>query len=38
MKLFTAVRAGVKGRVVTVLAVDGELVAAEQPLFVIAPE
>jgi len=38
MKLFTAVRAGAAGRVVEVLAGDGELVAADQPLFVIAPE
>ena len=38
MKLFTAVRAGVEGRIVEVLAGDGELVAADQPLFVIAPE
>lgn len=35
MKLFTAVRAGVAGKVTEVLASDGELVAAGQPLFVI---
>lgn len=35
MKLFTALRAGVAGMVVDVLASDGELVAADQPLFVI---
>ena len=38
MKLFTAVRAGVAGKVGEVLASDGELVAADQPLFVILPE
>lgn len=37
MKLFTAVRAGVDGVVHAVLATDGEMVAAEQPLFVIVP-
>jgi acetyl-CoA carboxylase biotin carboxyl carrier protein len=35
MKLFTAVRAGVAGRVARVLARDGELVQAGQPLFAI---
>ncbi|MES2492911.1 MAG: biotin/lipoyl-containing protein [Pseudomonadota bacterium] len=35
MKLFTAVRAGVAGKVSQVLASDGELVSAGQPLFVI---
>jgi acetyl-CoA carboxylase biotin carboxyl carrier protein len=35
MKLFTTVRAGIAGTVTQVLAEDGELVAAEQPLFVI---
>ena len=35
MKLFTAVRAGVAGKISEVLASDGELVAAGQPLFVI---
>lgn len=38
MKLFTAVRAGVAGKVVQVLASDGDLVSAGQPLFVIQPE
>jgi acetyl-CoA carboxylase biotin carboxyl carrier protein len=38
MKLFTAVRAGAAGRVVEVLAGDGDMVIADQPLFVIAPE
>jgi len=38
MKLFTAVRADVAGKVGEVLASDGELVAADQPLFVILPE
>lgn len=37
MKLFTAVRAGTAGKVSQVLAGDGELVAAGQPLFVITP-
>ena len=37
MKLFTAVRAGAAGRIVQVLANDGEMVEAGQPLFVIAP-
>ena len=36
MKLFTTVRAGVAGTITQVLASDGELVAADQPLFVIA--
>lgn len=36
MKLFTTVRAGVAGKITHVLAKDGELVAADQPLFVIA--
>lgn len=36
MKLFTTVRAGVAGKITHVLASDGELVAADQPLFVIA--
>jgi len=38
MKLFTAVRAGAAGKVVQVLASDGDLVLAGQPLFVIQPE
>lgn len=37
MKLFTAVRAGAAGRIHAVLAKDGELVQADQPLFVIEP-
>ena len=37
MKLFTAVRAGVAGTVVQVLASDGELVSADQPLFAVMP-
>lgn len=37
MKLFTAVRAGVSGRVVRILAGDGELVQAGQPLFAVMP-
>ncbi|MEO0033407.1 MAG: hypothetical protein RIS94_3165, partial [Pseudomonadota bacterium] len=35
MKLFTAVRAGVAGTVVAILASDGELVQAGQPLFAV---
>lgn len=35
MKLFTAVRAGVAGTITQVLAADGDLVSADQPLFVI---
>ncbi len=38
MKLFTAVRAGVAGTVAKVLATDGAMVEAGQPLFAIAPE
>jgi acetyl-CoA carboxylase biotin carboxyl carrier protein len=37
MKLFTAVRAGVAGKVVQVLASDGDLVSADQPLFAVMP-
>ena len=37
MKLFTAVRAGVAGKVVQVMASDGELVVADQPLFAVMP-
>lgn len=37
MKLFTAVRAGTAGKVVQVMANDGELVAADQPLFAVMP-
>jgi len=37
MKLFTAVRAGVAGKVVQILASDGELVSADQPLFAVMP-
>jgi acetyl-CoA carboxylase biotin carboxyl carrier protein len=35
MKLFTAVRAGVTGTVVAILANDGDLVQAGQPLFAV---
>jgi acetyl-CoA carboxylase biotin carboxyl carrier protein len=35
MKLFTALRAGIRGTVHAVLAEDGQLVQAEQPLFVL---
>lgn len=37
MKLFTAVRAGMAGKVHAILASDGEMVEADQPLFVILP-
>lgn len=37
MKLFNSVSAGQKGRVVDILAEDGELVEYDQPLFVIEP-
>ena len=37
MKLFTAVRAGTAGTVHAILAKDGEMVAADQPLFAILP-
>ena len=37
MKLFTAVRAGVAGKVVQIMASDGELVVADQPLFAVMP-
>ncbi len=38
MKLFTAVRAAVAGKVVRVLAQDGAMVEADQPLFAISPD
>lgn len=37
MKLFTAVRAGTAGKVHAVLAEDGQMVQADQPLFAILP-
>lgn len=37
MKLFTSVRAGVDGVVHAVLATDGQLVEADQPLIVLMP-
>ena len=37
MKLFTAVRAGVAGMIVQIMASDGELVTADQPLFAVMP-
>lgn len=37
MKLFTAVRAGTSGTIAAILAKDGELVEAGQPLFAILP-
>lgn len=37
MKLFTAVRAELRGVVHSVLAQDGQMVEADQPLFVIVP-
>lgn len=38
MKLFTAIRVSVKGRVHQILARDGEMVREDQPLFVIDTE
>ncbi len=38
MKLFTAVRAGVAGRVHQVLATDGQMVQADQPLFIVVAD
>lgn len=37
MKLFTSVRAGIAGKVTQVLARDGDLVPADQPLFIVMP-
>lgn len=37
MKLFTAVRADCAGTVHAILASDGEMVAADQPLFIVIP-
>jgi acetyl-CoA carboxylase biotin carboxyl carrier protein len=37
MKLFTAVRTSCSGTVHAILANDGDMVAAEQPLFVVLP-
>jgi acetyl-CoA carboxylase biotin carboxyl carrier protein len=37
MKLFTAVRAGIGGRIARVLAADGTMVEGGQPLFAITP-
>lgn len=37
MKLFTAVRAGVAGTVHAILATDGAMVEADQPLFAVIP-
>lgn len=37
MKLFTTLRAGVKGKVVKILVEDGVMVEYDQPLFVIDP-
>jgi acetyl-CoA carboxylase biotin carboxyl carrier protein len=37
MKLFTAVRAGVSGTVHAILATDGAMVEADQPLFAVMP-
>lgn len=38
MKLFTAVRADHSGQVEAILVGDGEMVAADQPLFLIMPD
>lgn len=37
MKLFTAVRAEAKGMIHAILVEDGDMVAADQPLFVVMP-
>ncbi|GGY98889.1 acetyl-CoA carboxylase biotin carboxyl carrier protein [Novosphingobium colocasiae] len=37
MKLFTAVRAGISGTVHAILATDGQMVEADQPLFAVIP-
>lgn len=37
MKLFTGVRAGIAGTIHSILATDGQMVQADQPLFVIVP-
>lgn len=37
MKLFTGVRAGMAGKVHAILAKDGQMVEANQPLFVLVP-
>lgn len=37
MKLFTAVRAGAKGTIRAILVEDGDMVAADQPLFIVMP-
>lgn len=37
MKLFTAVRAGLAGHLHAILANDGQMVAADQPLFIVVP-
>ncbi|SER85147.1 acetyl-CoA carboxylase biotin carboxyl carrier protein [Sphingobium sp. YR768] len=37
MKLFTAVRAGLSGTVHAILATDGAMVEADQPLFAVIP-
>jgi len=37
MKLFTAVRAGLSGTVYAILATDGAMVEADQPLFAVIP-
>jgi acetyl-CoA carboxylase biotin carboxyl carrier protein len=38
MKLYTSVAAGLKGEVVKILAIDGEMVEYGQPLFLIKPQ
>jgi acetyl-CoA carboxylase biotin carboxyl carrier protein len=38
MKLFTSVRGGVSGTVHAILAKDGQMVEANQPLFVLVPD
>ena len=38
MKLFTSLRAGCAGKVHAILAEDGQMVEADQPLFVVLPD
>lgn len=38
MKLFTSLRAGCGGKVHAILAEDGQMVEADQPLFVVLPD
>ena len=35
MKLFTVIRTGTRGRIHDILAKDGEMITADQPLFIL---